>query len=117
MAPADAPPAEEPPGKGLGMLISGGAITAGLGLPVTGYGAYIYAQSQRSSDLFTGEVLGVTMLAFGITGLAAGLSLLTVGAIKFSRYRAWQRDHGVALMPATGRTALGTHTAGLRIRF
>ena len=115
--PTATPPAEEEPSKGLGMLITGPTVTLAAGLPLTAWGATLYVRSQRSDDIFTGEFLSITMLFFGISGLAAGIGLTTAGAIKFSRYRAWQERNDIALAPSVGRTTLGTSTAGLRLRF
>ena len=122
--PAEAPGAE--PKKGLGMMISGGVITGLYALPLTLYGIVIIAGSKKIQNEGgeggeavggAGSILGGVVLGFGLVGLAVGVPLLAVGGSRFSKWRKWKQANKVALAPNVGRTAFGTYTPGLALRF
>ena len=124
-APAPAPTSPEP-SKGLGMMITGAVITGAFALPFTFWGIYAYAQYNKlekaTNDplLDTGAGLGkgasLALIATGLIFLSVGGPLLGVGAYKFSKWRKWKNE-GHALMPMMNRTAHGTWTAGVGLRF
>ncbi len=112
------------PKKGLGMMITGGVITGLYALPLTLYGIVIIAGSKKianesgSDGVGTaGSALGGVVLGFGLVGLAVGVPLLGVGGSRFSKWRKWKQANKVALAPNVGRTAFGTYTPGLALRF
>jgi len=123
--PEEAPaPSQPEPKKGLGMMITGGVITGLYALPLTIYGTAIIVASRRVSDTEGGEVggavggaLGGVVLGLGVVGLAVGVPLLGVGASRFSKWRKWKENNNVALAPSVGRTAFGTYTPGVTLRF
>lgn len=128
VGPAPAPvapaPAGPPPKKGLGMMITGAAITGAYALPLIGYGAYVTVLFKRADDEVNGmgvvetggNILGGTLIVLGILGLGVGAPLLGVGAYRFSKYQDWKRGQ-VSLQPSMNRTLHGTYTAGLSLRF
>ncbi len=114
-----AAPLGPPPRRGLGMLITGASITGGFALPMLGYGAYGLVVSQRIADdgaRDLGRLTATVILAFGMVGLAVGGPLLGVGAYRFSRYQRWKNGQQV-WSPAVNRTAHGTWTTGVSLRF
>ncbi|HGG56951.1 MAG TPA: hypothetical protein ENK31_04050 [Nannocystis exedens] len=120
--PAEAPGPE--PKKGLGMMISGGVITGLYALPLTLYGIVIIAGSKKIENEGGGEAVGTVggalggvVLGFGLVGLAVGVPLLAVGGSRFSKWRKWKQANKVALVPNVGRTAFGTYTPGIALRF
>jgi hypothetical protein len=126
-APVAAPPPAEPePSKGLGLMIPGAIITGALGLPITTLGVirliqFNRIQQQTEDGLVVaaaglGKVGSIVVITFGVLFLAAGVPMLAVGAHKFSRYQKWKKD-GHALLPSMNRTAHGTWTGGLTLRF
>lgn len=110
---------DDTPSNGLAFLITGAAVTAAVGLPLTIVGTRWYIQARNDPSIFSGvdQTLATAVLAFGIAGLAAGAAMLTVGGIKRSRYNAWKNERAFSVAPATGRTARGTQTIGVRVRF
>ena len=122
-APSTAP--RPPPTKGLGMMISGAVVTGAVALPLIGYGAYIIVVGKRVDDAVDGDgvvqsagnVLGGVVLAFGVIALAVGAPLLGVGASRFSKYQKWKDGQQVKWSPSSGRTAHGTWTTGVTLRF
>jgi len=126
-APVAAPPPAGPePSKGLGMMITGAVITGAFALPFTFWGIYAYAQYnklEKATDdplLDTGAGLGkgasLALIATGVIFLSVGGPLLGVGAYKFSKWRKWKSGNQ-ALTPSMNRTAHGTWTGGLTLRF
>lgn len=121
MAPA---PMGPPPSKGLGMLISGAAITGAFALPMIAYGTYVTILFRRVDDdvdgmgvvATGGNILGGTLIVLGVIGLGVGAPLLGVGAYRFSKYQKWKRGE-VSLQPSFNRTMHGTYTSGLTLRF
>lgn len=121
-APASPAPApEEPPRKGLGMLISG-AVLVGVGLPILISGTILLVASRKTAndpeavDDISGG-LGLFAMIFAVPMVAVGAPLLGIGAHRFSKYRKWKASHGAHLVPTVGRTAFGTVTPGLVLRF
>ncbi|HEY8380337.1 MAG TPA: hypothetical protein VIK91_27815 [Nannocystis sp.] len=107
------------------MLISGAVIVGAYSLPLIGYGAAVVAAG-RAADEATGDtgvveaggnILGGALLAMGVIGLAVGGPLLGVGAYRFSKYQKWKQGQQALILPSAGRTAFGTITPGLEIRF
>ncbi|MBA3549803.1 MAG: hypothetical protein H0T76_25260 [Nannocystis sp.] len=107
------------------MLIPGAIITGALGLPITTLGVIRLIQFnriQKQTDdglVAAGATLGkgasIVVISFGVIFLAVGVPLLAVGAVKLSKYQKWKNGH--AMVPAMNRTAHGTWTAGLALRF
>lgn len=125
-APAPAPTQVGPePSRGLGMLIPGAIITGALGLPITTLGVirlvqYNNIQKQTNDDgvavvAAIGKGASIAVITFGVIFLSVGVPLLAVGAVKLSKYQKWKNGH--AMVPAMNRTAHGTWTAGLALRF
>jgi hypothetical protein len=124
-APAPAPTSPEP-SKGLGLMITGAVMTGAVGLPLTFYGIYgiiLFNRAERAAadsgtedfrNLGRGAALGLTV--FGLIIVSAGAPMLGVGAYKFSKWRKWKNE-GHALLPMMNRTAHGTWTAGVGLRF
>lgn len=120
------PPQQQAPPRGLGLLISGAAVTGAVGLPLTIYGGYIVAAG-RVVEQQTGDETGLTrtgfnfvggfFLVFGILGLGAGIPLLAIGGVRMKKYNDWKAGRQVTLTPSSGRTAHGTWTTGLKIQF
>lgn len=111
-------PVEKPRRKGLGMLITGAILTGGLGLPLTVGGTVIIVGSKSTGNdtiQAGGSFLGGFTLVLGIINLAVGVPLLGVGASRYSKWRKWKSAH--AFTPAVGRTAFGTYTPGVALRF
>jgi hypothetical protein len=107
-------PPEEPPSKGKGMIITGAILLGSSALPGIGAGTYCITNDLSSA---CDKEEGYSALTFGIIALGVGAPLLTFGIIRNRRYQEWKREHGVAITPTTGRTAMGTHTAGVEVRF
>lgn len=121
-APASPAPAPaEPPRKGLGMLISG-SVLLGVGLPILISGTILLVASRKTAndpeavDDISGG-LGLFAMIFAVPMVAVGAPLLGIGAHRFSKYRKWKASHGARLVPTVGRTAFGTVTPGLVLRF
>jgi len=125
-APAPTPaPMGPPPRKSLGMMISGAVITGAVALPLIGYGAAIVVLGKRADDEVDGmgvaqtggNILGGVVIALGVVALAVGAPLLGVGAYRFSKYRKWHKGQQAHWSPSSGRTAHGTWTTGVTLRF
>lgn len=125
-APAPAPTQVGPePSRGLGMLIPGAIITGALGLPITVLGVvrlvqFNNYQKQADDGLEVavgglGKVASVAVIITGVVFLSVGVPLLAVGAVKLSKYQKWKNGH--AMVPSMNRTAYGTWTAGVALRF
>ncbi|MEZ4449207.1 MAG: hypothetical protein R3B09_06980 [Nannocystaceae bacterium] len=119
------PPADPEPSKGLGLLIPGAVITGVVGVPSTILGTAIVISAHSANDgsleggladVF-GTLVGGVFIFFGIVGLGVGVPLLGVGAYKHSRWRDWRDRQRVSLAPSVGRSAYGTFTSGLVLRF
>ena len=114
-----------PPRKSLGMMISGAVITGAVALPLIGYGAAIVVLGKRADDDIDGmgvaqtggNILGGVVIALGVVALAVGAPLLGVGAYRFSKYKKWQKGQQARWSPNSGRTAHGTWTTGVTLRF
>ena len=125
IGPAPAPTPAPAPKKGLGMMISGAAITGAFALPLLAYGTIVFLAFKRAEDEAnaggpveaTGKGLGATLLAFGVIGLGVGVPLLGVGAYRFSKYQQWKKTGQVSLRPNMSRTMHGTWTTGVTLRF
>jgi hypothetical protein len=132
-APAPVPaappqPVGPPPPRGLGMLISGSVIVGAVALPSAVFGAYVIAAGRAVNDATDntggtggaaalGNAVGGFFVVFGILALGAGAPLIGVGAVRLKRYNDWKAGQQVRLTPHGGRTAYGTWTAGLQLRF
>jgi hypothetical protein len=120
-------PPPQPPPRGLGMLISGAAVTGAVGLPLTIYGAYIVALTRQVDDgsgvvQVAGGFVGGFFLVFGILALGAGVPLMAVGGVRLKKYNDWkagqqQPPPQVRLMPNSSRTVHGTWVTGLKLQF
>ena len=124
MGPAPGPMGPEP-SRGLGLMIPGAVITGALGLPITILGVIRliqfknYQKQANSGEEVVlsglGQIASVAVITTGVIFLAVGVPLLGVGAYRFSKYQKWKNGH--ALVPSMNRTAHGTWTAGLALRF
>jgi|JI10StandDraft_1071094.scaffolds.fasta_scaffold161748_2 hypothetical protein len=120
-------PPPQPPPRGLGMLISGAAVTGAVGLPLTIYGAYIVALGRQVDDgsgvvETAGNFVGGFFLVFGILALGAGVPLMAVGGVRLKKYNDWkagqqQPPPQARLLPSSSRTIHGTWVTGLKIQF
>lgn len=103
---------------GLGLLISGIAATAmGCVFIVTSAGELAPGPSPAGAeDLEVSDTAGLAGigLGVGVAGMIAGLVMLPVGAMRLHRFRAWKRAHA---RPVVNRSAPGTWTVGLALRF
>src|SRR4051812_33514106 len=89
------PPGEQPPPRGLGLLISGiAATTMGCIFVVTAAGELApYRAAEGVEDLEGSDTAGLAGigLGIGVAGMIAGLIMLPIGAVRLHRYRAWGR--------------------------
>ncbi len=111
-------PPEPPPPRGKGLLITGISIMAGVAAPATIAGAYCSfngSDDLRESDCTKPE--GHVALIVGLMALGVSTPMIVFGARRTRRYAEWKRERRISVAPSTGRTALGTHTAGFRLRF
>jgi hypothetical protein len=118
-APPPGPTLEAPPRRGLGMLVTGGFLSAtGGALLVTAAWSFAATDCSQGSDsgaCWVGLVGAITM-PIGVVALAVGAPLLGAGVQRNRVWRAWQRERGVVLKPRLARTH-GTWTVGLTLRF
>ncbi len=118
--PAPAPtPDGPPPKKGLGLMISGAVITGAVGLPLTVYGilaATVLNRAGNEAGVGGAGVLAVPLIVTGILVLGAGVPMLAIGASRFSKHQKWKKAQS-AFVPTVDRTAYGTWTAGVALRF
>lgn len=107
-------PADPEPERGIGKLAAGIVLTSvgGLGTIAGGMMAGVI------QALSGGQARGTWALVLpGIAVLGAGVPLTVVGAIRHRRWKAWRARHPFALQPMIGRTARGTWSAGIELRF
>lgn len=111
------PPPPKPPRRGIGLLVTGGLITAGLGIPLFSVGAFALHKDLTTdcADCFY-TFSAALFMPIGIVGLAVGVPLLAVGGHRLRAYRAWERKVGVSLRPHIGRDH-GVWTTGFELRF
>ncbi len=111
------PPPEPPPSlsspspkRGIGMMITGGALAG----PAAIYFTALLGEPGSSWPIADDPT---RVFGFTLGGLcaAAGITLLAIGARRHVKYKQWK--HRQAFVPTTGRTAYGTWTAGLALRF
>jgi len=99
------------------MIIAGSALLVSTAIPGLAAGAYCMRHGSDSLATLCTRDDGVAALSLGVVALLVGAPLLTFGALRAKRYAAWTRQRRISLAPHTGRTAQGTPTAGLRLRF
>lgn len=124
-APAPVAPAGPPPPKGIGMLVAGSLVTGLYALPLIGWGVSVIIAARRVDDVTggtgvvstAGNIGGGIGIGFGMVGLAVGVPLIAVGAIRLGKYNKWKQGQQAMLLPRAGRTAFGTITPGVEIRF
>lgn len=124
-APAPAPMGPEP-SKGLGLLIPGAIITGGIALPITVLGVvrliqFNKIQKQTDDGLVVaaatfGKGASIAVIVVGLLFLAAGAPMLGVGASRLAKHQKWKNGQQ-SLLPSMNRTAHGTWTGGLTLRF
>lgn len=114
-APPPGPTLEAPPRRGLGMLVTGGFLSATGGALVVMAASLIAVSHPESSDDF-GQFPRFMFLQVGVVALAVGAPLLGAGVQQNRVWRAWQRERGVVLKPRLGRSH-GAWTVGLTLRF
>lgn len=120
-----AAPASEPP-TGRGFRIAAG-ITAGAGVILSGIGVggLAHAENYKHDNPFQpydprtapGFRLGVVSVTIGLAALVASIPLFVVGKRRRDAWEAWNETSLTRLRPSFGRTAHGTWTAGLTLRF
>ncbi|MBP6834624.1 MAG: hypothetical protein KA978_27825 [Deltaproteobacteria bacterium] len=113
--PAPLRPAAPPTKRGIGMLLAGAALALPVAVPMVTLGALQIAETEGCPDCI-GSAYGRIVLPIGLVGFTAGVSLLTLGALRNSAWREWQRTHGVSLRVQIGRT-YGAWTPGFALRF
>lgn len=91
--------------RGIGMMITGGALA---GPAAINFFTVLGVPGGEDRASLSGAILG------GLS-IAAGVTLLALGARRNIRYKQW-RDN-LSMVPTTGRTVYGTWTAGLALRF
>lgn len=107
----------------MNVAISGAVVTGAVALPLLAYGAILilaFKRAEREVEAgglvkATGKVVGGTVLAFGVIGLAVGAPLLGVGAYRFKLPAV--KDRPGQPPPQRGHTAHGTWTTGVTLRF
>ncbi len=117
-APPPGPALEAPPRRGLGMLVTGGFLSAtGGALVVTAASSFANDcnQDPEGGECWAG-LLRAIIMPIGVVALAVGAPLLGAGVQQNRVWRAWQRERGVVLKPRLGRSH-GTWTVGLTLRF
>lgn len=116
--------APEGPPRGIGMMITGGALIFPGGLAWISFGLVI--RSFASVGCFTecdgsdarsdsGGGGGVGLITLGGLSIATGIGLLALGANRNSQWRSWKKQQTAA--PTVSRSALGTWSAGVVLRF
>lgn len=106
------------PQRGVGMMAGGGAALAVsipvviLGLLKAG-GRCLRVGGCEDDQGLTG---GGGLVAVGMLGLLGGVALLAYGGATHRRWRAWQAKQP-QVAPRVARSAHGTWTAGLTLRF
>ena len=121
---------EEPP-RGVGLMITGGALVPAAALMVllgsafrslgggSGFGGGCWHCPEEEFDepvASTRSSGGVGLFVFGGVLFLTGVALVAVGGHRFSEWQKWKKSQQV-LAPTVGRTAYGTWTPGLVLRF
>jgi hypothetical protein len=101
----------EPPSTGLGLLISGAALT---GVGALNLATSPICKTSLIKDHDTQNVCLVASLVFGGTLVLIGVPLLAVGVTRRNRYLEWKRNGGVVAHLIDIQIAAGQGTAGLR---
>lgn len=119
---------EEPP-RGVGMIVTGGVLMGPVAIGSVAIGLLV--RSLRDVGCVGGcdtdadtvapqreqsSTAGLGLFVFGGLAFIGGATLLGVGLHRNVRWRRW-RDGQRVLTPGVGRTALGTWTPGLTLRF
>jgi hypothetical protein len=106
------------PPRGLGMMIGGGVLIGGVGLGsiVLGFAARALGSlCIDNCDESKGDgPSGIGLFAFAGISIAAGVVLTSVGAYRHVRWRHWRARVGP---PTVQRSAAGTWTVGMSLRF
>lgn len=119
---------EEPP-RGVGLMITGGALVPAAALMVLlgrafrslGSGGCWHCSDEdgfgeTNTSTSTNPSGGVGLFVFGGVLFLTGVALVAVGGHRFSEWQKWKQSQQV-LAPTVGRTASGTWTPGLVLRF
>lgn len=123
-APHDSVRPQYPPPHGLPMLITGVSVFV-LGIPTTVVGAFVarspesFPESLRLYADRTSTHAGLSFLIPGAAMLFLGATFMAVGAVRYERFQRWRAGLGPRgrVAPLTGRTPVGTWTAGVSVRF
>ena len=103
--PPPPPPSSPSQPRGIGMMITGGSLAG----PAAIYSFVVLGVPDREDPAsLSGAILG------GLS-VAAGVTLLVLGARRNIRYKQWRDNQ--TMVPTSGRTVYGTWTAGLALRF
>lgn len=114
------PAAVKEPRRGTGMIIAGGALIPAGGLMI-GLGLLVRALSTGcladcSEDTYRRKPSGGEgLFAVGGVIIATGIVLVAVGISRHEKWRRWKKQQVAA--PTVSRTALGTWSAGVALRF
>lgn len=108
-APCALPTPPSPPRRGTTLLITGAVLTFPIAMPMVTLGALRMSNGYSSSTVDP-------ILPIGLLGFGAGVAMLTVGALRYSAWKDWQRKYGVSLRVQLGRSN-GAWTPGLVLRF
>ncbi|WP_293260940.1 hypothetical protein [Nannocystis sp.] len=118
LPPTAVPSAE--PRSGVGLMIAGGVVMAFVAAPAIGVGAAAPSSGQcwsvGGSCDENGERPGSGLITLGVLAALAGAGLLVGGGVRYSQWRRWKANQQT-FSPRLGRTALGTGTLGLTLRF
>lgn len=112
-----APPPE--PKRGVGMLVGGGLLSVlGLSLSATGTVYLGFGTALGPANgLDRVYAVSLPLLVPGILSVGAGATLLAVGGVRYTRWKAWRTRTATTLEPSAGRSPHGTWTLGLTLRF
>ena len=112
-----APP--PPPRRGIGMLASGGVLTAsGAALGTAGLVALMFGGAQAPmGQLDRVYAVSLPMLVPGVLAFAGGVTLLAIGGVRHNRWKVWHASTARRWGPSPGRTPYGTWTLGVTLRF
>jgi hypothetical protein len=100
------------------MLVSGAVLTvSGTALGIAGVFAVIKGSAAPMGPPGPADMSALAMFVPGVLAFAGGITLLTVGSVRHTRWEAWRASAAARWSPSPGRTPHGTWTLGLTLRF
>ncbi|MBK7829164.1 hypothetical protein [Nannocystis sp.] len=98
------------------LIFPGGLALISFGLLVRGFSGFGCFTECDGSDAPSGDGGGgVGLIAVGGLSIATGIGLIALGAHRNSQWRSWKKQQTAA--PTVTRTALGTWSVGVALRF